>query len=156
MNGRKLALLIAILMVGGALALLVLMNDFGTSLLFFGVFLAMLYLATSRVVYVVAGLAVFVLGAYFSYRLVPHVADRVDIWLHPWHDVYGSGYQSVQAIYAIADGGAFGTGLTVNGAGSYAVGDPNTINGNNSFVFGGGNNVNTATNAGCISGSSPS
>ena len=41
----------------------------------------------------------------------PHVADRVDIWLHPWQDVYGSGYQSVQALYAIADGGAFGTGL---------------------------------------------
>ena len=98
-------------MVGGALALLVLMNDFGTSLLFFGVFLAMLYLATSRLIYVVGGLAVFALGAYLSYRLVPHVADRVDIWLHPWQDVYGSGYQSVQALYAIADGGAFGTGL---------------------------------------------
>ena len=50
-------------------------------------------------------------GAYVSYRLVPHVAERVDIWLHPWHDVYGSGYQSVQALYAIADGGVFGTGL---------------------------------------------
>ena len=100
-----------LLMVGGALALLVLMNDFGTSLLFFGVFLAMLYLATSRLIYVVGGLAVFALGAYLSYRLVPHVADRVDIWLHPWQDVYGSGYQSVQALYAIADGGAFGTGL---------------------------------------------
>ena len=98
-------------MVGGALALLVLMNDFGTSLLFFGVFLAMLYLATSRLIYVVGGLAVFALGAYLSYRLVPHVADRVDIWLHPWQDVYGRGYQSVQALYAIADGGAFGTGL---------------------------------------------
>ena len=99
------------LMGGGALALLVLMNDFGTSLLFFGVFLAMLYLATSRLIYVVGGLALFVVGAYVSYRLVPHVADRVDIWLHPWQDVYGSGYQSVQALYAIADGGAFGTGL---------------------------------------------
>ena len=99
------------LMGGGALALLVLMNDFGTSLLFFGVFLAMLYLATSRLIYVVGGLTLFVVGAYVSYRLVPHVADRVDIWLHPWTDVYGSGYQSVQALYAIADGGAFGTGL---------------------------------------------
>ena len=99
------------LMVGGALVLLVLMNDFGTSLLFFGVFLAMLYLATSRVIYVVGGLVVFALGAYLSYRLVPHVAERVDIWLHPWQDVYGRGYQSVQALYAIADGGAFGTGL---------------------------------------------
>ncbi|HMG99267.1 MAG TPA: FtsW/RodA/SpoVE family cell cycle protein [Gaiellales bacterium] len=99
------------LMVGGALALLVLMNDFGTSLLFFGVFLAMLYLATSRLIYVVGGLLVFALGAYLSYRLVPHVAERVDIWLHPWADVYGRGYQSVQALYAIADGGAFGTGL---------------------------------------------
>jgi cell division protein FtsW (lipid II flippase) len=99
------------LMVGGALVLLVLMNDFGTSLLFFGVFTAMLYLATSRVIYVVGGLIVFALGAYLSYRLVPHVAERVDIWLHPWHDVYGRGYQSVQALYAIADGGAFGTGL---------------------------------------------
>jgi cell division protein FtsW (lipid II flippase) len=99
------------LMVGGALALLVLMNDFGTSLLFFGVFLAMLYLATSRLIYVVGGLAVFAVGAYLSYRLVPHVAARIDIWLHPWQDVYGRGYQSVQALYAIADGGAFGTGL---------------------------------------------
>jgi cell division protein FtsW (lipid II flippase) len=71
----------------------------------------MLYLATSRLIYVVGGLAVFALGAYVSYRVVPHVADRVDIWLHPWEDVYASGYQSVQALYAIADGGAFGTGL---------------------------------------------
>ena len=53
----------------------------------------------------------FVLGAYLSYRLVPHVAERVDIWLHPWHDVYGRGYQSVRRCMRSPHGGAFGTGL---------------------------------------------
>ena len=106
---RELLPLLAVLV--GGLALLAAMNDFGTSLLFFGVFLTLLYLATARALYVGVGLAAFALGAAVVYTLVPRVGVRVDTWLNPWKDVAGAGYQSVQAIYTIADGGLFGTGL---------------------------------------------
>ena len=106
---RDLIPLIAVLL--GGLALLAAMNDFGTSLLFFSVFLTLLYLATGRALYAGVGLAAFAAGAFAVYAVVPRVAERVDIWLNPWRDVSDAGYQSVQAIYTIADGGLFGTGL---------------------------------------------
>jgi cell division protein FtsW (lipid II flippase) len=96
---------------GAAVALLVLMNDFGTSLLFFGVFLAMVYVATGRASYAAVGLAAFAAASYLSYRAVPHVAERVDVWLDPWRTARSTGYQLVQSVYAIADGGIFGSGL---------------------------------------------
>jgi cell division protein FtsW (lipid II flippase) len=96
---------------GAAVGVLVVMNDFGTSLLFFGVFLAMVYVATARTSYAVVGLASFAVAAVVAYDVVPHVAERVHIWLDPWKTSQGSGYQLVQSIYAVADGGVFGTGL---------------------------------------------
>jgi cell division protein FtsW (lipid II flippase) len=100
-----------LVMWGAAIGLLILMNDFGTSLLFFGIFLAMLYTATGRAAYSVVGLVSFCIAAYVAYHAVPHVGERVHIWLNPWKDASGAGYQIVQSIYAVADGGIFGTGL---------------------------------------------
>ena len=61
-------------------------NDLGSALLNFGIFLAMLYVATGRALFVAAGLALFVGGAAVLYNAIDHVQDRVTIWLHPWTD----------------------------------------------------------------------
>jgi cell division protein FtsW (lipid II flippase) len=96
---------------GAALATVVVLNDFGTALLFFGVFLAMLYLATGRAAYTAVGVALFAAGSAFVYALVPRVQERVDNWLHPFNDAQGQGYQLVQSLYALADGSVVGPGL---------------------------------------------
>lgn len=96
---------------GAAIVVLMLTNDLGGGLLYFSVFLAMLYLATGRILYVLGGLGLFAAGALAVYRVTPHVADRVSIWLDPWSDPNGAGYQLVQSIYAISSGGLFGSGL---------------------------------------------
>jgi cell division protein FtsW (lipid II flippase) len=101
--------LLAIL--GAALLVLLATNDLGGGLLYAAVFLAMLYVATGRVLYVGAGLTLFAAGAFAVYRATPHVAERVSIWLHPWADAQGDGYQLVQSIYALSGGGLFGSGL---------------------------------------------
>ncbi|WP_129339853.1 FtsW/RodA/SpoVE family cell cycle protein [Cellulomonas endophytica] len=100
---------------GASLAVLVLERDLGTSLLFFGMFVAMLYLATERVSWVVLGLALFAGGAALAAATFGHVAARFDVWLHALDDdVYrrspgGSG-QLVQGLWGMASGGLFGTG----------------------------------------------
>jgi cell division protein FtsW (lipid II flippase) len=96
---------------GAALVALVVMNDFGTALLFFGAFLAMIYLATGRLAYAGVGLGLFAAGAAAVYAFVPRIADRVDAWLHPFDDPQGRGYQLVQSLYALGDGGMLGPGL---------------------------------------------
>jgi cell division protein FtsW (lipid II flippase) len=96
---------------GGAMLVLFQTNDLGGGLLYFSVFLAMLYLATARWAYALVGSLLFAAGAYGLYQVVPHVQDRVDVWLHPWQDAFGDGYQLVQSIYAISSGGVFGSGL---------------------------------------------
>src|SRR5581483_7163105 len=75
---------------GAAMLVLVETNDLGSALLYFGIFLAMLYVATSRVAYVAIGLGLFVGGAAVAYRTIGHVRERVDCWLHPWtsHKVF--------------------------------------------------------------------
>ena len=94
-----------------ALALVVILNDFGTALLFLGVFLAMIYLATGRVAYTGFGLALFLAGSAVVYTLVPRIQDRVQNWLDPFGDEQGQGYQLVQSLYALAQGGVVGPGL---------------------------------------------
>jgi cell division protein FtsW (lipid II flippase) len=94
-----------------SLGLVVIQRDLGAALLFFGIFLAMLYVATARVTYVLAGLGAFALGGVLCYRLFEHVRDRVAIWLDPWADAQGRGYQVVQALIALGAGGVLGTGL---------------------------------------------
>jgi cell division protein FtsW (lipid II flippase) len=94
-----------------SMALMVFMKDLGTSLLFFGALLALVYAATGRVFYVLVGLVMFALGAGILYSVFPHVQTRVDIWLDPWNDARDKGYQIVQSLFALAAGGVFGRGL---------------------------------------------
>ncbi|MDP8924138.1 MAG: FtsW/RodA/SpoVE family cell cycle protein, partial [Chloroflexota bacterium] len=94
-----------------ALLVVVLQRDLGAALLFFGVFLALLYAASGRALYVVLGLALFMLGATLLYQLFDHVQLRVDIWLDPWSRAERGGFQVVQGLTALAAGGLFGTGL---------------------------------------------
>ncbi|CAA9469937.1 MAG: FtsW-like cell division membrane protein CA_C0505 [uncultured Solirubrobacteraceae bacterium] len=98
---------------GLAMLMLVFIRDLGSSLMFFGGFLAVLYVATNRLSFVVAGLVAFMLGATFFARTVSHVQDRVAIWLDPFAPevVNDAGYQIAQSMFAHADGGLFGTGF---------------------------------------------
>jgi cell division protein FtsW (lipid II flippase) len=102
-----------------ALGIVVIQRDLGAALLFFAVFLFLLYIATSRWSFVVIGLVLFVAGSWVMYQLFGHVRDRVDIWLDPFADPRGAGYQIVQALYAFSRGGILGTGL---GAGLPTIG----------------------------------
>jgi cell division protein FtsW (lipid II flippase) len=96
---------------GIAMMTIVFQRDLGAALLLFGVFLAMLYTATGRGLYVLIGMLAFAVGAYVLYRFLPVVSLRVEIWLDPWSVAQGYGYQIVQAIYALASGRIFGSGL---------------------------------------------
>jgi cell division protein FtsW (lipid II flippase) len=110
---------------GGAMLVLIETNDLGSALLYFGIFLAMLYVATGRALYVGLGAALFVGGAAVVYHYVAHVRDRITIWLHPWtdHAVYCpingkmlprqdcASYQLVKSLYSVAHGNWAGTGL---------------------------------------------
>jgi cell division protein FtsW (lipid II flippase) len=94
-----------------ALGIVVIQRDLGAALLFFGVFLAMLYVATGRISLVVIGLILFVLGSALMATLFATIRTRVDIWLDPFSDPLGAGYQVVQALHAFARGGLLGVGL---------------------------------------------
>ncbi|HUH16839.1 MAG TPA: FtsW/RodA/SpoVE family cell cycle protein [Methylomirabilota bacterium] len=87
------------------------LNDLGTALLFFGTFLTMLFVATGRRSYVLIGLVLFVGGSFVAYNLFGHVQSRFDIWLDPFADPLGAGFQPVRALYAFGRGGLFGEGL---------------------------------------------
>ncbi|MDW3215165.1 MAG: FtsW/RodA/SpoVE family cell cycle protein [Ilumatobacteraceae bacterium] len=86
-------------------------RDLGSSLLFFTLFVVMMWVATERVSYLVIGFVLFGAAAFMSWKMFGHVQTRVDIWLDPWEDEYGKGFQIVQALYGIGDGGIVGTGL---------------------------------------------
>jgi len=96
---------------GLALILLAWQQDLGAALLFFGVFLSMLYVATGRMLYVWAGLAMLLVVGTAGYTLVERVRLRGTVWLDPWSDAQGSGYQLVQALLAFASGGLLGSGV---------------------------------------------
>ncbi len=93
-----------------SLAILVLQRDLGTSLLFFGLFVMMLYVSTERAGWAVLGTLLFAGGAYFGYLNFGHVRVRVGAWLHPFTD-YDLYYQVINAQFGIAWGGLLGTGL---------------------------------------------
>lgn len=101
------------LMLAWALSIVIMVRqkDLGSSLLFFAVFAAMLYIATERGAYLIFGLLLFVGGAAISYQLFDHVQDRVSIWIDPWPVAQGKGFQIVQSMFAFATGGFAGTGL---------------------------------------------
>ena len=91
--------------------IVVVSRDLGTALLFLGIFLTMLFVATGRRSYVLLGLVLFVAGSLVAYNLFGHVRVRVDNWIDPFADPSGTGYQTVQALYAFGRGGLFGEGL---------------------------------------------
>jgi cell division protein FtsW (lipid II flippase) len=116
------------LLVIWGIAMLVLLEtrDLGGGLLYFGIFLAMLFVATGRMAYVLAGIALFIVGSIGVWKVTPHVQERVTDWRHPWTDrpVYCpsapghlalrqncQSYQIVQSLYSISHGGYTGTGL---------------------------------------------
>ena len=99
---------------GASLAILFLQRDLGASLLYFGIFVVMLWVATGRAAYLVIGLILFVAGAYMGWLLFDHVQLRVDIWLHALDPakVFDQGFgQLAQAQFGMASGGLVGTGL---------------------------------------------
>jgi cell division protein FtsW (lipid II flippase) len=99
------------LMAGVSLGVLAVMNDLGTALLLFGIYLSMIYVATGRHLYTVLGLGIFAAGSWAVYNAVGHVQERFQVWIDPWAHPHTTGYQIIQSIEAIADGGIFGTGL---------------------------------------------
>jgi cell division protein FtsW (lipid II flippase) len=109
---------------GGAMLVLAQTNDLGSGLLYFGVFLAMLYVATGKELFVGIGAALFVGGAAALYNVVPRVAERIDNWRDPWADPHGAGYQTIQALYSISNGNFGGTGL---GRGTFTTTDGNPV-----------------------------
>ncbi|HYZ94105.1 MAG TPA: FtsW/RodA/SpoVE family cell cycle protein [Actinomycetota bacterium] len=128
------------LLVIWALAMLVLLEtrDLGGGLLYFGIFVAMLYVATARIAYVAAGLGLFLVGAVGVWRITPHVRERVTIWVHPWteHKVFCplsgqmdlrqncQSFQLVKSLYSIGHGEYAGTGL---GKGTFTTVDGKQI-----------------------------
>ena len=96
---------------GFSILVMVRQKDLGSSLLFFAIFAAMLYMATDRVVYLLAGFGMFVTGAAASYALFGHVQDRVQVWVDPWPQSATEGFQIVQSLFAFGTGGFAGTGL---------------------------------------------
>ncbi len=96
---------------GIALIVMIAQRDLGSSLLFFTLFVVMVYIATGRAAYVVTGVALFAAGATLSYQMFGHVQNRVEIWIDPFADPKGAGFQIVEAAFALADGGLTGTGL---------------------------------------------
>jgi cell division protein FtsW (lipid II flippase) len=130
-NGKKLALLteqwlflrlprrrdLAPILVVWAVSMLLLVfeSDIGTSAVFMGLFVAMLYIATSRGSWVIIGFGMFIVGAVAAATLISHVGDRFSVWLHPFSNqnlvVTGLSYQPVQGLYGMANGGLLGRGL---------------------------------------------
>lgn len=96
---------------GASLAVLVRGNDFGTSLLYFGIFVTMLYVATERTSWLLLGVALFLVGGFVAYSLFGHVQRRVDVWLDPFATYDTSGYQIAQGLFGFGTGGITGTGL---------------------------------------------
>jgi cell division protein FtsW (lipid II flippase) len=110
---------------GAAMLVIVQTNDLGSALLNFGIFLAMLYIATGRFLFVGGGAVLFVAGSAALYTALAHVRERVTIWLHPWTDervfcaLNGklefrqdcASYQLVKSLYSVANGGVFGRGI---------------------------------------------
>lgn len=108
----RLRLLYPLFIVWGVCLLVVAFErDLGSALLFYTIFLIMLYVATGRMSYVIIGLALLAVGAFGMYQIMSHVQVRVAIWLDPFSDAQNLGYQIVQSLFSLADGGLAGVGI---------------------------------------------
>jgi cell division protein FtsW (lipid II flippase) len=110
---------------GGAMLVLFATDDLGSALLYYGIFVAMLYIATARLAFVAGAVGLFLVGSYAVSQGTPHVRDRIQNWLSPWssHKIYCplsghlsfrqdcQSYQEVQSLYSLGHGGFGGTGL---------------------------------------------
>jgi len=97
---------------GATMVMLVFIRDLGSSLMFFGAFLALIYVATNRISFVIIGMLMFLLGAWFFAATVGHVGDRIALWLDPYQTIGNTdGGQILASMFAQADGGLFGKGI---------------------------------------------
>jgi cell division protein FtsW (lipid II flippase) len=100
---------------GLAMLMLFVIRDLGSSVMFFGAFLALLYVATNRLSFPLIGLVLFALGAWYVGTHIGHISARIDAWQDPFnrrlYDQVGGSYQIAQSLFAQADGGMFGTGF---------------------------------------------
>ena len=111
-----------------SLVVMVSQKDLGSSLLFFALFVVLLWVATERVSWLVIGTGLFALGSFAAWSVLGNVQDRVAIWLDPWSQRDGKGFQLVQSVFALAWGKLSGTGL--------GLGDPTRIPAvKNDFIF---------------------
>jgi cell division protein FtsW (lipid II flippase) len=99
-----------------SLLLLIFESDIGTSAVFMGMFVAVLYIATSRTSWLLIGFFSFVVGAFITSKVIAHVGDRFNVWLHPFStqnlvDPPQLSYQTAQGLYGMANGGLLGRGL---------------------------------------------
>jgi cell division protein FtsW (lipid II flippase) len=94
-----------------SLATLIVLNDLGSALMFFAIFLTMLYLASGKPLYVVVGVTSFALACFAAWKTFSRVELRVQNWLDPWKDPFVAGYQPIQSDYALSSGGLLGTGF---------------------------------------------
>lgn len=95
-----------------SLLIVIFEKDLGSALVVFFVFITMLYVATGKKTYLIIGFVLIAIGGVAAFLLFDHVQIRVDTWLDPFKDATGDGYQLVQAIFSIADGGLFGVGIS--------------------------------------------
>jgi cell division protein FtsW (lipid II flippase) len=123
---------------GGTMLVLASSNDLGMGLLYFGIFLAMLYIATARLSFMLVGVVLFAVGGVGAYEKIGHVHERVTIWLHPWttQKVFCpstgglalrqdcESYQLVKSLYSIGNGGFGGAGL---GKGTFTTADGHAL-----------------------------
>ncbi|MHB8895466.1 MAG: FtsW/RodA/SpoVE family cell cycle protein [Candidatus Geothermincolia bacterium] len=102
-----------LVMWGLSVLMMIFQKDLGSSLLFFGIFICIVYAATARKTYVFAGIALFAFGAFLCYLAFGHVQVRVLTWLHPFNPstIQNQSYQISQSLFALSAGGASGTGL---------------------------------------------
>lgn len=108
-RGRDLGPLITIWL--AAMGVLIFQRELGTSVLIFGLFLALLYTATGRIGWVVLGGSLFLFGGFFASKNLSYVNTRFENWLDPFRDAQGASYQLVQGFFGMANGGITGTGL---------------------------------------------
>ncbi|MGI6696720.1 MAG: FtsW/RodA/SpoVE family cell cycle protein [Christensenellales bacterium] len=109
-------IMMAAIFSGISLGLLMLQKDLGTALLYYGITLIMVFCATGSLTILGIGVVGAAGGSMLGYSMFSHVKRRVQIWIDPWMDYRGSGYQIVQSLVAMANGGVWGTGLGLGNA----------------------------------------